>query len=100
MTWHSSIPDATRDGEDSVRRLLVPGTDSEMTTPTRALRRGAACGLETRASIDVVLQARRISIKLRIKKKKAKQKAAVEPAASGALTFVVVVVIFNNIEEH
>jgi hypothetical protein len=49
-------PDATRDGEDSVWRLLGPGTvtltDSETIRPRCALRRGAARGLETRASID------------------------------------------------
>ena len=57
-------PDAKRDGEDSVWRLLGPGTDSELIRPRCALRRDAACGLETRASIDVALQARRTSMKL------------------------------------
>ena len=60
-------PDATRDGEDPVWRLLGPGSDRlELIRPRCALRRGAASGLETRASIDVALQARRISIELRI----------------------------------
>jgi hypothetical protein len=44
--------DATRDGEGSVWRLVGPGSDSELIRPRCALRRGAACGLETRASID------------------------------------------------
>ena len=48
--------DAKRDAEDSVWRLLGPGSDSELIRPRCALRRGAACGLETRASIDVKLE--------------------------------------------
>ena len=52
--------DAKCDGEDSVWRLLGPGSDSELIRPRcalcTALRRDAACGLETRASIDVKLK--------------------------------------------
>jgi hypothetical protein len=49
-------PDATRDGGDSVWRLLEPGTDSESETrmirPRCALRRGAACGLVQNTGFD------------------------------------------------
>jgi len=45
-------PGAKRDGEGPVWRLVGPGSDSELIRPRCALRRGAACGLETRASID------------------------------------------------
>ena len=70
----------------------------------RLVRRGAACGLETRASIDALCNLEEsheshrneIKNKLRINKKKAKQKAAVETAESGVRTFLLVVVVLMN----
>ena len=69
------------------RDRLGADTPTLRATP-RLGRSDAACGLETRASIDVALQARRTSMKLMKLKisneeKKAKQKAAVEPPHRG-----------------
>ena len=44
--------DAKRDAEDSVWRLLGPGSDSELIRPRCALRRGAACAGAGNTGLD------------------------------------------------
>ena len=76
-------------------RLVGPGSDSELIRPRCAPRYAEALHADwkhgprlTRSTSSKNLN--EIKNKLRIKKKKARQKAAVEPPRRAALTFVVV----------